>query len=929
MTERQVLSTLWWKKKNEAGRQPSGATAPGVTSSLAHTLGGYRPSKDSVDPPQPAPPVMAGPASPLPPSEPIVSQSADYATDLSHGHRQPMPSSPTPPAYMPPTLTRPTPTPPPPTPASPPHTPSAHTQPPHASPPASANITAPAAGRPKRRVVGFFAKTVVCACILGLIWLGCTLFYYTLRFPDPTAVGIDQRTPVLRILARDGSLLGERGGAHTFMPLGMLPRHAVDAVVAIEDRRFFKHWGLDPVGLLRATFVNMRAGRFVQGGSTLTQQLAKNMFLTPERTLTRKLQEMVLAIWLEARLSKDVILELYLNRVYFGGGAYGIESASQRYFAKPASSLTVAEAAVLAGLVKAPSRLAPSANPGLARRRGRRVLTKMHEAGFLSLDQLADARQEAVRFRHMRPRRTAATAGYAVNYVLEQMPELIDPGHGDIIVETTIDPDLQKHASKTLRTMLEKSEGTTPRRRKKSAEPDAKQGAVLVLDNQGGIRAMVGGREFAKSQFNRAVKARRQPGSTFKPFVFLTALETGATPSSVAYDLPITVGDWSPKNSTGSYSGAVTLREALSKSINTVAVRLALDAGPATVMATAQRLGLAANDNTDPSIALGTAEVTLLDLVRSYNTIANSGVPVQAHVISRIRSSRGRVLFAKPGYRGHRVAKREDTAALTAMLQDAINNGTGKRAKLRDHPAAGKTGTSQDFRDAWFVGYTGHLTAGVWIGDDQGRPMKQITGGGLPAQVWQSVMQRAHRDLQPRSLAGLDGVPRRRGTRNYSTVPRALTVESPRTVPLRSINQTANETGNQSGNQKRLLSSKTVTPASSGYVPRLVAIPPPPPWRPAQPAASALARRLTNFTQQPTTTPNLQIESILGQMQQAAPRAASDQFARRSKPDAWQNVPTNGRNTPAMRTTQRKQIARPAVGQPSRRNAQTLAPYQR
>lgn len=631
--------------------------------------------------------------------------------------------------------------------------------------------------RAPRRFVWIGIKWATYCAMLAIVaagfWLAGNIFYYTLKFPDPLALGSDKKTPVLRILARDGSLLAERGTAHPYMPLALLPRHVVDAVVAIEDRRFFNHWGIDPTGLLRATFVNMRAGRFVQGGSTLTQQLAKNMFLSPERTMTRKLDELVIAAWLESRLTKEEILELYLNRVYFGGGAYGIEAAAQLYFDKSARAVTVAEAAVLAGLLKAPSRLAPTSNPGLARARGRIVLVKMRETGAIDENSYAGARQATIRFAKPRAERTADANGYAVDFILDSLPDLIQGGHGEVIVETTIDAGLQSEAHARIARMI----GEEGKSR------DATQAAMVVLDAAGGVRALVGGVDYGASQFNRAVKARRQPGSTFKPFVYLTALENGMTPDTITYDLPISIDGWAPRNANGQYTGAITLRDALARSINTVAVRLTLDAGPAEVAATAQRLGIAEDLVAEPSIALGTSEASLLELTSAYAVFAADGRKVVPHVIDRIRTTSGRVLFARAPEAEQRLVSRSHVAAMNDMLNAALVAGTGHRAGLTDHPAAGKTGTSQDFRDAWFIGYSAHLTAGVWVGNDRGTPMQRVSGGSMPAKVWRAVMSAAHRGLEPLPLPGTawEGT---RMSRNPAVFRNGRSVTARRTEPL-------------------------------------------------------------------------------------------------------------------------------------------------
>jgi penicillin-binding protein 1A len=574
------------------------------------------------------------------------------------------------------------------------------------------------------------------------------LVYYTIVFPDPISVrrAANDQPHVVRILARDGTVLSERGSANQYMPVAMLPRRVTEAVVATEDRRFYSHWGVDPSGMVRAAFANLRAGRVAQGGSTLTQQLAKNMFLSSERTFGRKLEEFVLALWLEVRLSKDDILELYLNRVYFGGGAYGIEAAAQRYFDKSARELSLSEAAVIAGLLKAPSKYSPSSSPALAIARGKSVLAKMLDHGAITRAEYTRATAEPVRFIDGKGKKTEGSIDYAIDYILETMPPLTHSEQTEVIVETTIDANLQRSASAIVAREL-KTNGT---------ELQASQAALVVLDTDGGIRAMVGGRDYAASQFNRAVKAHRQPGSAFKPFVYMTALESGFTPDSLIYDAPLTVGEWSPRNDNGKYLGPVTLRQALAQSINSVAVRLMVESGPKKVAATANRLGITSDLRLDPSMALGTSEVALLELTGAYTPFANGGRSVEPHAIRRIRISSGRVLYARAAPGDIQAIDPQHVAEINDMLRAGMTWGTGRRAALTGHMAGGKTGTSQDFRDAWFVGYTAHLSGGVWVGNDNGKPMNRVMGGGLPASIWQQVMRVAHTGRPSLALPGID-----------------------------------------------------------------------------------------------------------------------------------------------------------------------------
>ncbi|AGK56201.1 penicillin-binding protein, 1A family [Hyphomicrobium denitrificans 1NES1] len=577
-----------------------------------------------------------------------------------------------------------------------------------------------------------------------ILTFAAMMVYYTVAFPDPLALRNNDRAPLIRILARDGTTIAERGAAREYVRLSDLPKLIPAAVVATEDRRFFDHYGVDPIGMFRAMFANLRAGRFAQGGSTLTQQLAKNLFLTQERTLTRKVAELGLALWLEIRLSKEEILELYLNQCYFGSGAYGVGAASQRYFGKPARSLNLAEAAVIAGLLKAPSKYSPATNPDAARERGRVVLSRMLDAGFISPEQEKIALAQPVLFADPKTTVVAPDTGYVVDYILDQMPPISHTANGEVIVQTTLDRDLQRSAQRIVKETLAR----------KGAAFGASQAALIVLDRDGGIRALVGGRDYAESQFDRAVKAKRQPGSAFKPFVYLAALDQGMTPDTVAFDGPITIGGWSPKNDNNKYGGEITLRQALAQSVNTVAVRLNQDVGQGRTIDVARRLGIRSDLHEGPSLALGTSEVSLLEMSGAYAVFSNGGEAVEPHIISQVRVGNGPAVYVSPPPRTDRVASLDEIGALNDMLNAVVVYGTGRRAALPDQPAAGKTGTTQDFRDAWFIGYTSHLTAGVWVGNDNGKPMIRTTGGSLPAEIWNQIMRVAHQGMVPEPLPG-------------------------------------------------------------------------------------------------------------------------------------------------------------------------------
>jgi penicillin-binding protein 1A len=467
--------------------------------------------------------------------------------------------------------------------------------------------------------------------LLALIVVGSFL-YFVARLPDPVLLTLDDRPPNLTVLASDGTVLAERGLRRGYVRLDRMPPYLPQAVIATEDRRFYNHLGVDPIGLVRASLRNMAAGSVVQGGSTITQQLAKNLFLKPERTFARKLEEAMYAIWLERRFTKDEILELYLNRVYFGGGTYGVEAASRRYFGRSSRSVTLTQAALLAGLLKAPSRYAPTRSEELASARVDVVLDNMVDAGFITGAAASEAAAQPLRLRTFGDE---TGFPYAVDWVAETLPDFVDTNEGDLVVETTIDSGLQRAAQTALRQTLD-AEGKGL---------DVSEGAVVVLDMGGGIKALIGGRSYKKSPFDRAVKALRQPGSAFKPFVYLAALESGYTPDSVADDAPVSVDGWTPKNHGGTYRGAVTLRDSFAHSINTVAARLADDVGRNRVIATARRLGIHSDLHDRPSLALGTAEVTLLELVGAYVPFANGGAGVTPHIIARVRNGDGKLLY--------------------------------------------------------------------------------------------------------------------------------------------------------------------------------------------------------------------------------------------------------------------------------------------
>ncbi|WP_209002022.1 transglycosylase domain-containing protein [Stappia albiluteola] len=583
--------------------------------------------------------------------------------------------------------------------------------------------------------------------IWGIVVVAGVLGYYAAHLPPTSEWAVPKRPPNIRIVSASGHLIANRGDTGgEAVRLEQLPHYLPEAVMAIEDRRFRSHFGIDPIGLARAVFVNASSGRLVQGGSTLTQQLAKNLFLEPDRTFSRKMQEVVLSLWLEQKFSKDEILEMYLNRVYLGAGAYGVDAAARRYFGKSARLVTLNEAAILAGLLKAPSRYAPTNNPKLSEERAQTVLLAMHDAGYIDDDQVKVALAETAT---IVANRQTSSENYVADWVMELLPGYVGSIDTDVIVDTTIDLDLQHAAERSLRTALASEGGKLA----------VSQGAVVTLDGSGAVKALIGGANYARSQYNRAIHARRQPGSAFKPFVYLAAVEQGLTPETIRVDEPVRIGNWAPQNYTRKYRGPVTLTEALSLSLNTVAARLAQEVGPARVIDTAQRLGISSPLQKNASIALGTSEVTPLEIAAAFVPFSNGGYGVVPHVIRSIRTMKGKLLYSRKGDGPGRVIDPYSLGAMNRMMAETLSTGTGRAAELEGRPAAGKTGTSQDFRDGWFIGYTGQLTTAVWIGNDDNSPTKRATGGSLPARIWKDVMVAGHDGLPVSALPGIYEAP--------------------------------------------------------------------------------------------------------------------------------------------------------------------------
>ena len=584
----------------------------------------------------------------------------------------------------------------------------------------------------------------------GIIWLvlagGLVFSHWIAELPDIAGLMASPSSRDVTLFDAHGRLIGRRGLTQgDFVKVGELPAHVGDAFIAIEDRRFRHHFGVDPIGMVRALVVNVGAGSLVQGGSTITQQLAKNLFLAPERRMTRKIQEALLALWLESRYSKDEILTLYLNRVYFGAGVYGVEAASERFFAKRASAMTLSEAAILAGSVKAPSRYNPGADPDAAVTRSHVVLQAMFNGGFI--DETTFKQAAATRVKIARGAATPG-AGYFIDYALGQLDGFTGETSERLIVDTTLDLDMQTAAERAVSTGLGRDGPLL----------DASQGALVSMTMDGAVRALVGGRSYAASHFNRATEALRQPGSSFKAFVFLTALERGHKPTDVMSDGPVTIGNWRPENYEGESEGTITLARALAISSNSISVQLTREAGAAAVARTARRVGITSKLHAVPALALGTSEVTPLEMTAGYTAFANGGTGVLPYTIVRIRTASGKILYERKGSGVGRVMSEANAATMTRMFEDTVTFGTGKAARLDDRETAGKTGTSQDYRDAWFIGYTADFTTAVWIGNDDNQPMHKAkggmpaTGGGLPARIFKDFMTVAERNLAPRPL---------------------------------------------------------------------------------------------------------------------------------------------------------------------------------
>lgn len=613
-------------------------------------------------------------------------------------------------------------------------------RPPQGRPPGGRRVVLPRrAGARSRLPWRRLAYWLAVVGLWGTILSGGLIAWFAWDLPAFDRLTAIDKRPAIRLLAADGTAFATLGDLYgEALDYEAFPPVLRQAVLAIEDRRFFDHGGFDAVGLLRAAWTNLVEGHLVQGGSTISQQAVKTVFLGPERTLKRKVQEAILTIELEGHLSKREILALYLNRVYLGAGAYGMDGAARRYFGSSARDLTLPQAAMLAGLMKAPSRLSPFADWAAAVRRANLVLDTMVEAGFITPEAAARAKAN--------PARTVKRPGgdavrYFSDWVVERIPDYIGPSDDDLVVKTTLDLKAQNAAAAALAAGLGRDGGRGA----------IGQGAVVALGLDGAVRAMVGGRDYQASSFNRAANGLRQPGSAFKLFVYLAALEAGLTPDSVELDGPVDIGGYRPANHNGGYAGPVTLAQAFAQSINTVAVKLLARVGAGAVVEMAQRLGITSPIPRNASIALGSAEVSPVELAAAYAVVGNGGFEVFPYGIVEVRNGAGTVLYSRQASPPERLIRERIDWQMVDLLRLVIGQGTGKAANP-GRPAAGKTGTSQNYRNAWFVGFTGELAAAVWLGNDDMAPMKTVTGGAAPARIWASFMRAALKGAPVRAL---------------------------------------------------------------------------------------------------------------------------------------------------------------------------------
>lgn len=569
-------------------------------------------------------------------------------------------------------------------------------------------------------------KNILRLVFAFILFLIAYVVYCAATLPDLQVAFNKTRQPSTVIIAENGNEIQTFGNSFASVVYPHdLPSYVPNAVLAVEDKRFYHHCGLDFIGLLRAAFTNLLRKHYAQGASTITQQVAKNLFLTPQKSIKRKIQELLIAFWLEKTFTKDQILTLYLNRVYLGSGIYGLEAAANTYFNKSAADLSLKEAAVLAGMLKAPSKYNPFYSQKNAEERSNIVLHLMLQNALISRDEYEKAKTEPVANNH--PHKISGAKHFA-DMVLSEVNAYIGTHYEDIYVQTTLDENLQQKAEQILKqTVLS------------NIKNNVHEGALVILDYQGAVKALVGGTDYRKNQFNRATQALRQPGSAFKTFVYITALQHGFKPTDIISDSPVSIGSWKPENYNKKYEGDVTLDFAFSHSLNAATVNLSRHLKLSDIIKNAQRMGITTPVLNTPSLALGVAEVKLIDMATAYLSIANGGYAAWPYAIEEIYLKKGTPLYRRTHTQTSRILDEQTVADITKMLQNVISNGTAQNAKLPFF-AAGKTGTSQNFRDAWFVGFTKKYVVAIWLGNDDNSPMKNITGGTLPAQIFHQII---------------------------------------------------------------------------------------------------------------------------------------------------------------------------------------------
>jgi len=583
----------------------------------------------------------------------------------------------------------------------------------------------------------FLARAVICLFIFGFL----AFIYFAYDLPDISDIDEISKKQAIIIKSSDGDIIATYGDVYgDFLKYEDFPEYLIDAVIATEDRRFYSHHGFDIIGIARAMYANYKAGRWVQGGSTITQQLAKNIFLSPDRTLHRKMQELLMSLQIELRYSKKEIISTYLNRVYLGAGAYGVDAASRRYFGKGARELTLPEAAVIIGLLKAPSSYSPTKSEDMAEKRASQVILNMLDAGYLKQsdsDKYLKQLNAGLRYGH-----TSFNTYYFGDWLKEEIEQLFGNIKEDLVVESTLDMRMQSAAEEAIKTQLSKD----------GKKLKISQAAMVAMNVDGAVVAFMGGNDYTSNPFNRVSVAKRQPGSSFKPFVYLTGLEQGLRPTDVMIDEPASYGKWRPENYSGRYSGAVNMRTALAHSINTIAVQIAKEVGINNVVDTAHLLGIDSKLEQNLSLSLGTNEVSLLELTGAYGAFASGGYKVVPYGFTKVyKQHSGEVLYEKDKGKGTKVIEPEYANMMNDLLTGVVQFGTGTRANI-GRPVAGKTGTSQDYRDAWFIGYTPQLICGVWVGNDNNVQMKKVTGGSTPTAMWHDFMIKAVKDMPVQAI---------------------------------------------------------------------------------------------------------------------------------------------------------------------------------